>query len=330
MKNFKIIFLTGHRKSGTSVFHKLFNNHPEISVFPTDPAIFYAYFGIYDNENYSFSKKIKRIRRILTKVLKDHYHEQYIKNDTKKKVNEFVNIFSNRLDKNSINSRSKVLLILAETWIEINNQKNVKFFLLKETSQLHNYFEFIKLPLSKNRLKFISLVRNPLDNFAALNDGLEVYYSKIGEDYEVLISSFIFRLRADLVNSIYLSRQYKSDVKIIKFENLIINTQKTMKEACKFLNLKFDKELLNPNKEDGKIYSGNSYDGGKFSRLSKRNINNWKKRISIETASIIELYFHDMIIKYNYKLYFKDINTTKSSSPIISQVNKSLFFKDPF
>ena len=34
MKNYKILFLTGHRKSGTSMLHNLFDGHEDFLVYP--------------------------------------------------------------------------------------------------------------------------------------------------------------------------------------------------------------------------------------------------------------------------------------------------------
>ena len=50
-----IIFLTGHRKSGTSLLQRLFDNHPDIDVYPTDLTLFYNYFPYY-TMNYNNKK----------------------------------------------------------------------------------------------------------------------------------------------------------------------------------------------------------------------------------------------------------------------------------
>ena len=42
MKHF--IFLTGHRKSGTTLLKSLIDGHPDINVYPTDLTLLYAYF----------------------------------------------------------------------------------------------------------------------------------------------------------------------------------------------------------------------------------------------------------------------------------------------
>ena len=38
------IFLTGHRKSGTTLLKSLLDGHPKISSYPTDLTLMYSYF----------------------------------------------------------------------------------------------------------------------------------------------------------------------------------------------------------------------------------------------------------------------------------------------
>jgi len=52
----KIFFITGHRKSGTSLLNKLFDNHEELNVYPTDISILYAFFPQF-SERYNKNTK---------------------------------------------------------------------------------------------------------------------------------------------------------------------------------------------------------------------------------------------------------------------------------
>jgi len=44
-----LIFICGHRKSGTTMFHNLFDGHPDLDVYPVILNILYGYFPIYTN-----------------------------------------------------------------------------------------------------------------------------------------------------------------------------------------------------------------------------------------------------------------------------------------
>ena len=59
----KTLFITGHRKSGTTLLTSLFDGHNEFAVYPTDLSLMYAYFPYYNNNNYSFERKKSRIKR---------------------------------------------------------------------------------------------------------------------------------------------------------------------------------------------------------------------------------------------------------------------------
>jgi hypothetical protein len=64
-RELKPIFIGGHRKCGTTMFLDLLDGHPELCVYPVDLTILYAYFPIYDNENFSTDDRKKRLNTII-------------------------------------------------------------------------------------------------------------------------------------------------------------------------------------------------------------------------------------------------------------------------
>ena len=61
------IFICGHRKSGTTMFHNLFDGHEELLVYPSDLNLLYAYFPIYISEKYSDEERLERLDTVLFK-----------------------------------------------------------------------------------------------------------------------------------------------------------------------------------------------------------------------------------------------------------------------
>ncbi len=322
----KIIFLTGHRKSGTSLTLNLFRGHPDICVFPTDPSIFYAYFGIFDKKKDSIKNKKKMLEKIIRHSLNSYFHEIHSKKKAKKKVDEFIDLFIPNVTVESINSYSSILKILAKSWMKFSNQEKAKYFLLKETSQIMNYNEFIKKPLNSRQIVFINIIRNPLDNYAALHDGIKSYYGKNGEDFLTLTAGFIFKLQSDIKS---LDLVPKKSLKIIKYENLIQNPKSVMTDICNYLKIDFKKVLLQPKTDINIDYYGNSYDKVRSIGLSKRNINNWKNRIDIETAATVEFSLQEVIRKFNYKLQFDSNSYSRLSFDLLKKINEKFFYKPP-
>ena len=54
-------FVGGHRKTGTTMLIDLFDDHPELNVFPQDSAFFYSYFPPYSSTKFSNEDRINRI-----------------------------------------------------------------------------------------------------------------------------------------------------------------------------------------------------------------------------------------------------------------------------
>ena len=53
----KIILLTGHRKSGTSMLHRLFDGHPTVNNYPVDISLY----GLFtENNKFKYIKDIKK------------------------------------------------------------------------------------------------------------------------------------------------------------------------------------------------------------------------------------------------------------------------------
>ena len=87
---------------------------------------------------------------------------------------------------------------------------------------------------------------------------------------------------------------------VIKYENLVSNQKNITKKICKFINIKYDKNIMVPTVL-GKSSAGNNYEGIKFKKISNLNKNNWRNRISIQEAEIIEFYLGNLMKKFGYK-----------------------------
>ena len=78
MKNIKYLFITGHRKSGTTFFCSLLDNHPSLCVYPFDLTILYAYYPQYIKKNIALKKKKKYLISLILRSW--NIRERQIKN----------------------------------------------------------------------------------------------------------------------------------------------------------------------------------------------------------------------------------------------------------
>ncbi len=63
------IFLAGHRKSGTSLLHMLFDGHPSLMAYPTDLTVMYAYYPHYTEKLKRDSELRARLNSVLRRGL---------------------------------------------------------------------------------------------------------------------------------------------------------------------------------------------------------------------------------------------------------------------
>ena len=87
---------------------------------------------------------------------------------------------------------------------------------------------------------------------------------------------------------------FKEDnYRCLKYEDLIANPTKVVRELCDFLGVEFNKNMLKVSyfkDNKGKPWSGDSTFIKRFKTISKKPASRWKKH-----ASALELYFVEMI-----------------------------------
>lgn len=317
----RIIFLTGHRKSGTSLLHRLFDNHPDIDVYPTDLTIFYNYFPYYTSRFNNKKLLIKKISSVIDQTINKFFLSQNLID--KKKIKFLNSRLIKNLGKINLKSKKAVFKEILKHWENLKGRKLKKIIVIKETSQSIYFDEYLKI--FKN-MKMVNIIRDPRDNYASIKSGQKRYYDKFDIDYLQNFASTLFRSRQDLLSTFY-NKEHKKFTHIT-YENLVTKTRRTMKELCFFLDIKFHDTLLNPSL--GKYnYYGNNF-MTKIIGITNKNKNNWKKRITEEEKNIIEFYLSDVMKIFNYKTSNNLIKIKKDFSKFNDEINSRYFFKDSY
>ena len=326
MKNYDILLLTGHRKSGTTMFSNLFDGHKDLVVYPSDLCLLYAYFPYFSNSKLSNKKKLNRILEVIYYDFLKNVINKFELTKTQFDLNKYIKILKNRIDLNKVSKIDYILKVLFKSYLEIIKPKDFKYFVIKETSVDIYAQEFFKwFP----NTKIIHLVRDPRDNYASLKSGSKDKYAKIGENEKKLLASLINRAKLDLDFGIINKKLYKNKYKILKYEDLTLNCKKEMKKICNFLKIKYEDILLKPT-----VFnipnSGNNFEGENFINVSSKNVDRWNERISNDEAKIIEFYFSDLMKKYGYKLKFEKNSNFQPITEFYKWTNYEYFFHNSF
>ena len=320
-----LIILTGHRKSGTSMFHRLFDGLEGINLYPTDISILYAYFPCFTGREDITDDELKlRLFHILNKSMSFICKQD---NSAVGSIEKFIDLFKNEANGIDIRSKADVVFAVCAAWSEYKGGAvESKPFVFKETSQAVFFNDFKeRFP----KLKMISLIRDPRDNYAAINAGVKTYYSKFGEDYIDALGSLINRARMDLIAAKVNQENYPESFLAIRFEDLVSDPRKIMLEVSSFLGLEFKESMLVP-EVNGVAYTGNNFDGNVFSGISNKNVGTWRNRISNSSAKIIEYWLADVMEYWGYKCEFKQVDSQIEFSKFYELYNCKFFYHDSF
>ena len=323
------ILITGHRKSGTTLLNKLFDNHKELNVYPTDISILYAFFPkftyLFKNNTRKYNQRLKKI---IYKTLKNSGNS-FGSSSNSSKYAKIIYETIKKIPKKDRDNPEKLMTYLVTGFLkakEAYNEPIKKATLLKETSIL----SYIPSLLNK-KLKVVVLIRDPRDNYAAISAGVKKYYSKFGEDELSALASSINRMKFDLSLSSYYRKNRDKRFLFIKFEELVKNPKKMLIKVCRFIDIKFDDCLLRPSINSNEA-SGNNFDGHKFSGISRKNVGQYKKRLDSEQIKIIEWFLKKEMQEWGYlkKRFSLNRKYPKAIENFYKLYNTKYFFKDSF
>ena len=318
-----ILFLTGHRRSGTTLLGSLLDDVDSLCVFPGDITLLYAYYPNYNNKNYSFKFKIKKIEKIMNTVLKER--EQKTQANLHLKI--FVKSFILKIKKENIDNIEKILKILVNSYVEFYktkyDKKKIKYFVFKETSCSHLIFKLKKI---FKELKVIHILRDPRGIYASLISGIGNYYKK--ETDLIMMESMIKRLNIEEqfmnINNKILK---KNNYKVIKYEELVNNPKQVMTKISNFLSIKYDNKILQPTVL-GKRSIGNNYNVN-IELVSKKRKDSWKKNLKNKDIQIIEFFLKSFFHKFKYTKKISKTNLNDLLS-YYNKINKIFFYFERF
>jgi hypothetical protein len=318
------VFLTGHRKSGTTLLRALFDSHPGATTYPSDVGLLYAYFPCFTGrDDYSTDALRERISLVIRRSL-DAANETA---GRPVRVDQFLAMFWDRFGNGDLRRRSSILDALGQAWCDHEGlEPATTTVVFKETSQAI-FFDELKTDLPS--LKMVHLVRDPRDNYAALKAGVTNHYAKLGENELMTLASLINRCRMDMIAARINAKSRSDAFLAIRFEDLVQQPQVTLRKTCGFLGWEFRDSMLSPTIL-GKPTAGNSHDGKQFSGIDSDHAGAWRSRISGDEAKVIEYWCEREMHDWNYELAFSDIERQAAFAQFYSWYNCQYFYSDSF
>ena len=321
------ILLTGHRKSGTSLLHKLFDGHPQLNVYPVDLSFLYAFFPRWtSNSSFNQNDRIERFKLVLEKSTSEFQGFQISPKINSFDVERFWDIIFSIKNPSTLEHPFEIIDLVSHAYCEYAELDAELPFVFKETSQVVNLREMLK---HHTDIKCLQIVRDPRDNYAAIKKGVSSYYVRMNEGYKESLASLVNRVYVDLKTAADLISRNDKNFFSIHFENLVTNPKHSSLSFCKSLNIEWSPCFLEPTFLSTP-YLGNSFSSPEIKGISSKNVGSWRSEITLTEARIIEFYLGDLMKIWGYDVDSTIDEQLEAVSSFYHWHNERYFFNDSF
>lgn len=293
------IFILGCHKSGTTLLRNLLDGHKDLFAVPTETH-FLANAGYWVKYSYRRNRpqnlSMEEIKKRLIDWIDLRNREDNIIADgfTRGKWN--IEVLKDHVMNNpSTNLRELSDLFYSGLYKSLHEQELPGDKRIVEKSVENS--EFVSdLNLLYPNAKFIRILRNPYSNLVSLRK-----YSTKNEKY--LNFPFLrnpIRSMYDSFYDLYKNIRTFKHYKLIKYEDLLLNTSQIMREISEFIEIEFNEGLLQPT-VISENWEGNSIRGQKFQGISSVNLTKWESEITDFEIHAVNKLFNFVIEDFNYK-----------------------------
>jgi hypothetical protein len=321
------LFLCGHRKSGTSMLLNLFDGHPALAAYPVDLALLYAYFPDYLAKHPDPAARRARLDRILFAETGAHLR--------KYEAADAVDLeavrarFFDGLEDDALGAPGALLARLFAAFQAVKGpEANRAAALVAKETSIEIYAAEILDWFPEAR--FIQVIRDPRDIFAALAAGVERHYAKLGEGHEETLASLLHRARLGLRFGRLNAERYGPErYRTVRFEDLVAAPEDTMRALAAFAGIDFDPCLMCPTIL-GRPTPGNNYDGTAMFEISAANAGRWRDRIPERDAQVIEFHLAEEMAAFGYDPAFAPEEQAAAAADFYKWQNYRYFYSDRF
>lgn len=247
------VFISGLRKSGTSMIKSLLDGHPELFVYPPNELHFFRY-----SEHDGIVKdKLARADgpEELLNALYQIDFVQRMSDSSSSDYRESLNVteFNERIKMASPKSYPDVYRELFETMEVASSHIDADLEEQRPASKTVLETEFFpELRQWFSDLKFVYVLRNPYGHFASARNSMRISGGSEGDDMTLLgdpypfIGSELRRMRLSYYFMRKYRRLYPSNFYVLIYDEILRNPEPTLRDLAEFLDIEYDSEMTNP------------------------------------------------------------------------------------
>ena len=260
------VIISQLQRSGGSLMSQLFDGHQELYVHPSELHIGRPNKYYWPNIDLRVSEE-KLFDALWEHTTFNHSLHGYKKSQKSKELYRFIffpelqkKIFCESVRKardsnNKIDQRKILDAYITSyfnSWLDYERSKDRPKFWVSFVARTLTYKQNVEAFLRDYPDgKIIQIIREPKSWYASAKHYLPEIYQNLDQSLSLWVNS-----TKRVINN---SKKYNRNVKIVLFRDLIINTEETMQDLCKFLNIEFSSQLLVPTFNGGQILSNSSF-----------------------------------------------------------------------
>ncbi|RCK73017.1 MAG: Protein-tyrosine sulfotransferase 1 [Anaerolineae bacterium] len=267
------VFICGHPKSGTTLLLSLLDSHPQLLVYPVESVFFR---GVWPRLwNLDHQERLSLAKRFLL-----HYFESQSA-DHKSMLEKYlssVQQMDQLLPSDKVRHEGDYLSAAIFAFAQAHDLvlTSLRYWVEKTPfNELYADQIFRWWPDAR----CIHVVRDPRDNYAT-------YRRK---HPNLSPERFSRAWNSSLEMGLRNQRRYgKSHYLLLRYEDLLLDPEKTISDIALFLDIEKDESLYQPTKL-GAAWQGNSMFNDRFAGISKRPLGRWKTELDQPDAAFIEV-----------------------------------------
>ncbi|MGP4040725.1 sulfotransferase family protein [Gracilibacillus sp. D59] len=318
------IFILGCHKSGTSLMRNLLDGHCKLFVVPIESHFFQLSriavdYRLRQTEPANFDlEEIKtELFNWIKRNNKDH-SDVYADSNTSGKWD--LQKFSKYIINSDINNWNDLFIAYIKgMYYSLFSKEVPPGTRFVEKSVENAEFAWILKGIFP-KAKFIHVVRNPYATLTAIRK------HKTYQGAFPFLGHSLFSMRNSYYN-LYKNNQFLPDYHVVKYENLVLETEKVMKELSINLNIEFNDNLLIPTTLN-QIWKGNSTTNKSFLKVSSIPTTHWRDDIRDIEVNLVNRAFPFLLRDFGYEILNTKANIKKKEPDEDDQIyirNRILF-----
>ena len=311
----KAIFIVGNSRSGTSMIARILNNHPDIYTFIHELHFFEE---LTDSNELFQEISFKKAKKIYANLLSIIYKGYLSKREPQLYFSEAEKCLKQLDQLTPANIYRHFLFYIT--------QKNGKQIPCEQTPR--NLFYLKEIFKIFPQAKIINMMRDPRDVLLSQKNKWRLRFigyknHPLSESVRAFINYNPFIISKLWNSAIKEYEQFKNDSRVIniKFEDLVLRPEKTLKEVCKFLDINMEKSMF-----DIPVI-GSSFQSSVNKRgIIKNTVTRWKKGgLTPSEIYICQKINADLMKKYGYEI----VETSQAPLGLLFTIF-SLLLRTPF